>query len=217
MCEMNNRTFSFIYGCALHDAILQKAFLGKKDWIATVTSAQKPIKEYINSVLLGKFKEIDAKELHNNVFLQTAKDVCDLINKNRPDDAVDIFSFGNAQKLINIVVKHVYAHTYSLNILEHADIRENFRFCHCPMDSIMLSHVWKMYKKEFGAEERMRELGDDFLKSWGSEDFDLIENERIQPQRYIRYQNAIEKLKDPDIFSIEYDYIVWKNDQSYKK
>ena len=60
----------------------------------------------------------------------------------------------------------------------------------------------------------MRELGADFLKSWGSEDFDLIENERIQPQRYIRYQNAIEKLKDPDIFPIEYDYIVWKNDQS---
>ena len=55
--EMNIRTFSFIYGCALHDAILQKAFRGKKDWIAKVTLAQEPVKEYINSVLSGKFKE----------------------------------------------------------------------------------------------------------------------------------------------------------------
>ena len=62
--EMNERTFSFIYGCALHDAILQKAFNGKKDWIEKVTSAQEPVKEYINAVLSSKCND---KNIHEEV------------------------------------------------------------------------------------------------------------------------------------------------------
>ena len=211
--EMNERTFSFIYGCALRDAILQKAFIGKKDWIAKVTEAQAPVREYIDSVLSGEFKEETSREAHEKAFLKATVDVCDKINGNKPDDAEDNFSFGNAQKLINIVTKHVYAHTYSLNYACLTDIRTYFRFCHCPMDSIMLCHVWKEYKK-FGCEERKKTLGEDFLKSWGNEDFDLSNNERVQPSRYVSYQHAIEKLKGSDVFPIEYDYIVWKNDQN---
>ena len=210
--EMNERTFSFIYGCALHDAILQKAFDGKKDWIEKVTSAQEPVKEYINAVLAGKCND---KNIHEEVFLAASKKVCDIINEKKPKDVEDRFSFGNAQKLLNITVKHIYAHTYSFNFLNQTNIRENFSFCHCPMDSIMLSHVWKKYKEKFNILERRNKLGerDDFLKSWGSEDFELINGERVLPKRYVQYQEAIERLKGVEIFSIEYDYITWKNNQ----
>ena len=211
---MNSRAFSFIYGCALRDAILQKAFIGKKDWIEKVTEAQKPVRKYINSVLAGEFNKDNDKQKHEEAFLTTAIDVCNIINQNKPDDAEDTFSFGNAQKLINIVSKHVYAHTYSLHFLGETSIRDNFRFCHCPMDSIMLLHVWRAYKKAFGAECRKNDLGNDFLKSWGSEDFVIIENEIHHPDRYVRYQKAIERLKGTEIFPIEYDYLVWKNEQS---
>jgi hypothetical protein len=212
--EMNERAFSFIYGCALRDAILQKAFIGKKDWIADVTSAQGLVKEYIDKVLNGEFKRVTDKEEHEKAFLLAARNICNAINQNRPSDAEDTFSFGNAQKLINIVSKHVYAHTYSLHFLGETSIRDNFRFCHCPMDSIMLLHVWREYEEAFGAECRKNDLGKDFLKSWGSEDFDIIENEIHQPDRYVRYQKAIERLKGTEIFPIEYDYLIWKNEQS---
>ena len=212
--EMNKRTFSFVYGCALRDAILQKAFIGKKDWIEKVTEAQEPVRKYINSVLTGEFNKDNDKEKHEKAFLTTAIDVCNIINQNKPDDAEDTFSFGNAQKLINIIVKHMYAHTYSLHLLGATNIRNNFRFCHCPMDSIMLGHVWRTYKEKFGSDARKEDLGNEFHKSWGSEDFDTIENERKQPDRYVRYQKAIEKLKGTEIFPIEYDYLVWKNEQS---
>ena len=59
--EMNSRAFSFIYGCALRDAILQKSFIGKKDWIEKVTEAQEPVRKYINSVLTGEFNKDNDK------------------------------------------------------------------------------------------------------------------------------------------------------------
>ena len=208
--EMDNRAFSFIYGCALRDAILQKAFIGKKDWIAEVTEAQEPVKKYINDVLYGEFKKETDKEKHEKAFLEAAKSVCDIINRAKPKNAKDTFSFGNAQKLINIVTKHIYAHTYSFNLVSKTDIRANFRFCHCPMDSIMLSNVWRDYKA-FGNNERANDLGENFLGPWGNEDFDLASGERRLPSRYVRYQTAVEKLKGPDVFPIEYDYIVWKS------
>ena len=51
--EMDRKTFTFIYGCALRDAILQKAFKGKKDWVEEVTAAQDPVQTYVKLVLKG--------------------------------------------------------------------------------------------------------------------------------------------------------------------
>ena len=39
--KMKDRLFEFIYGCALHDAILQLAFKGEKKWIYEVNAAKK--------------------------------------------------------------------------------------------------------------------------------------------------------------------------------
>ena len=214
--DINSKTFSFIYGCALRDAILQKAFKGKKDWIAKIYPAQEAVKEYIDRILNGDFKEDDDKIkcAHDEVFIQTAVKLCKAINDKKPQEAEDNFSFGNAQKLINMVVKHIYAHTYSIHFIGNKDIRDYFRFCHCPMDSIMLLNVWKTYKSTFDSSERKDKLGEsnDFLKAWGNEDFD---EDNKAPQRYIRYQSAIKEIinsSKSEIFPIEYDYIVWKNE-----
>ena len=67
--RLNAKAFEFIYGCALRDAILQRAFKGKKDWIARVTEAQEPVKKYVSDVLSGKFKDDGAKAAHEKAFL----------------------------------------------------------------------------------------------------------------------------------------------------
>lgn len=93
------------------------------------------------------------------------------------------------------------------------NLRVNFRYCHCPMDSIMLDEVWKRYKKRFSSQVRKKNLGSDFCASWGDEGLENgVQAELdIFPERYIKYQQAIKKLIDNDnVYPIEFDYLTWK-------
>ena len=219
---MNSKAFAFIYGYAIRDAILQQAFKGgKKEWIEKIPEAHAVVRGYVSRVLNGDFSEnsTETKAAHDACFIKTARDVCDAINQKRPEGVTESFSFGNAQKLINIITKHIYAHSYTLNLLDCVDIRSRFRFCHCPMDSIMLKTVWDKYGELFGNSERRNKLGysTEFRKSWGSEDFEISDGERIQPQRYTSYQTAINRIineEDMQIFPMEYDYLVWKVEEN---
>lgn len=209
--EIDSKVFRFIYGCALRDAILQKSFQGKRTWVYDVCEAQKEVKEYINQVLKGDFKENtpEKKNAHDKAFLETAKNVCKAINsyEDKPANA-GTFHFGNAQKLINMTVKHVYAHTYSIHTVEYSSIREHFRWCNCPMDQDMLETVWEHYN---GNEYKYKK---DFCAPWGRENFENEKNgDPRLPKRYIAFQdtvNAIIKKDNNSVFPIEYDYIDWK-------
>jgi len=200
--EMNIRAFHFIYGCAIHDAILQKAFKGDKKWVGNVDSAKKVLSIYIGKLLNNEFL---TQENHDHCFLETANSICKEINYHKPEDVeTDVFSFGNAQKLINIAVKHTYTFCYKM-----PSMRECFRFCHCPLDAIMLKRVWDMCKGKV-------ELGkmQDFCKPWGSEGIVGNEQPELQefPERYNLFQYAIRELIGcGDIFPIEFDYVEWKN------
>lgn len=205
---MSDLVFNFIYGCALRDAILQKAFeCDDKSWVCKVQAAKITVKEYIDAVLSGRFKTPADKKDHDDLFLATANAVCAAINSARPSSCTCTFTFGNAQKLINMTVKHVYAHTYS-----SPAIRECFRNCHCPMDSVMLGNVWKAYKDTFNDKKRKTDLisSDSFHSAWSKEGT----NHPIAdiPERYEKFQKAILDIiaqNKGDIFPIEYDYIFW--------
>jgi hypothetical protein len=198
---MKKRAFDFIYGCAMHDAILQKAFKGEKIWIGKIEKPKNILSEYICKVLNNEFS---SQTNHDKFFLETANKICKEINSNKPQGiATDIFSFGNAQKLINITVKHMYTFCYRTSSL-----REGFRFCHCPVDAIMLGNVWGLCKGRIDLGKR-----EFFCKSWGSEG--IIGNSQPEleefPARYALFQKAIRDLIGyGDIFPIEFDYIVWK-------
>lgn len=216
--KFEQKSFNFIYGCALRDAVLQKSFVGDKAWINNVTKAIAPVKTYIDLVLEGKLKNV---EEHDEAFLKAAKDVCDEINNYTPRPAgAGIFHFGNAQKLLNMTVKHVYTHMYSIHTVKYGSIRENFRFCHCPLDQEMKSNVWKDYGNTIGPKERKKALlsFDEFNKAWGNEDFGLDKNlknkdKRTLPLRYMSFQKAVRDIiekQNGDVFPIEYDFIKWK-------
>lgn len=210
--EIDSKVFRFIYGCALNDAILQKSFQGKRIWIYGVQGAEDEVRKYINRVLKGDFKEntTQAKDAHDKAFLDTAQNVCKAINEysSKPAGA-GLFHFGNAQKLINMTVKHVYAHVYTIHTVEYPSIREHFRWCNSPMDQDMLNTVWKHYN---GSEYKYKK---DFCAPWGCEDFDEdTNNNPCLPKRYVAFQSTINEIiknGNDGVFPIEYDYIDWKN------
>lgn len=204
--ELSAKVFDFIYGSAMRDAILQRAFNGKKDWVGGVENAKDHLRKYVDCIINNKFS---SQEDHDQCFIKTANEICKSINKEKPPIAKDVFSFGNAQKLINIAVKYTYGICYYA-----PELRENFRYCHCPLDSIMLKKVWKLYLKTKGADKRKVKLkdADFFLKSWGDEGQDRdIQPEFFDcPERYKTYQSAIrEIIGKGNLYPIEFDYLLW--------
>ena len=202
---LTNKAFAFVFGCAMHDAILQQAFKGKKDWVGKVTEAQLPLREYIDKLFKNEFK---TQQDHDIEYLKVANAICKSINDKKPEDAEDTFSFGNAQKLINMTAKHFYSICY----LDPTE-RFKFQFCHCPLDSIMVNEVWKKYRVEKGISLRKNDLNADFCKSWGDEGLDDGKQPELNsyPDRYKRFQKAVKALiGDSDIYPIEFDYLIWK-------
>ena len=205
---ISNKVLEFIYDCALRDATLQQAFKGKKDWIKEIDEARQRMRVFTDRLLSGCF---ESENDYNGCFLSTVNTICEIINNNKPADAIDSFSFGNAQKLINMTAKYVYTLCYM-----KPEMRDRFRFCHCPMDSIMLDRVWRKYEEEFGTEKRKNDLekSDDFHKGWGAEGLnDEYGQPKLNafPHRYELYQNAVKNLiGDGDLYPIEYDYLVWE-------
>lgn len=202
---LTNKVFEFVFGCAMHDAILQRSFKGKKDWVGKVTEAQSPLREYMDKIFKNEFK---TQSDHDRYFLKTVNAICKSINDKKPEDAEDTFSFGNAQKLINMTAKYFYSICY----FDPAK-RFKFQFCHCPLDSIMVNEVWKKYRVEKGISLRKNDLNADFCKSWGDEGLDDGKQPELDsyPERYKRFQKAVKALiGDSDICPIEFDYLIWK-------
>lgn len=62
-----DKIFDFVYGCALHDAVLQGAFIGKKAWIRGLEEPKKKLREYIEKVIN---KEFENQDNHDNFFIK---------------------------------------------------------------------------------------------------------------------------------------------------
>ena len=71
----------------------------------------------------------------------------------------DNFTFGNAQKVINMTAKYLYIICYA-----DSAFRDRFKYCHCPMDRVMLNIVWKRYKEKYGAKVRKEKLNEGISK-----------------------------------------------------
>ena len=54
--EMKNRAFHFIYGCAMRDAILQKAFKGEKTWVGKVDCAENILSIFVFKLIFLSYK-----------------------------------------------------------------------------------------------------------------------------------------------------------------
>ena len=96
--------------------------------------AKKAVWDYINRLRIDEGYE--RREQHDASFLATAENVINAFAGYGDDDSS--FGFGNAQKLINMTAKYIALGIYM------DDCREDFQYCHCPMDGIMVDKVAKL-------------------------------------------------------------------------
>ena len=61
-----DKIFDFVYGCALHDAVLQRAFKGEKAWIRGLEEPKKKLREYIEKVINKEFENQDNHDNYKN-------------------------------------------------------------------------------------------------------------------------------------------------------
>ena len=213
---IQEKIFDFVYILSMREAVRQRAYSGERKWLAKVSCAREATQEYIDRILFGA--PFADQKGHDDFFLETAKKICDCISTYDPS-GTSKFTFGNAQKLINMVVKHFYIICYYCS-----GIRDRFKYCHCPMDSRMLEKVWanrtmvpdifnKYIKK---SNEKSSKKG--FADSWGKEDFDKSNNKRCIPERYNDYQEYIRKVCEAaGAIPIEYDYYMWDEEDMESK
>lgn len=200
--HINDPIFHFVYELALRDATLQKAYPGSTQPLRTNQDAKKIVRAYIDAVIHGCAEQA--------LFWSTAKQLEVSFAKHLPK-AAPPFTFGNVQKLINMTAKYLFIACYNRH-----DLRGHFRFCHCPMDSIMVDIAIKelkaIQKTALQADEvitlnRFLKRGNKTLlrKPWSK-----IESTDVA--QYVLYQEIIAFLATRrDVSPIEYDFLMWNN------
>lgn len=206
MQNIDKDIFRFVYAEAMKDATMRKAYTGEKKWL-TEKSAFESVKEVLSDLINGVINnKYTSPDQYNKDFLETASKVCRVIDSQKHSDNKS-FTFGNAQKLINMMFKYFYIICY-----KNDSMRERFRFCHCPMDSKMLKSVWD--KKEILSSRIDLGKSNFYTDCWSGIDFDDNNNPPF-PERYLKFQKAVRYLADDqNITAIEYDYKVWTDNQN---
>lgn len=199
--NLDDKIFRFIFIEAMRDAVIQLSYKGNKKWLmeSDVLNVLKiEIEPLINKVLNNKYTSQDN---YDEDFLCTTINICKHINNMAQNDN---FTFGNAQKLINIMLKYFYITSYKNDIS-----KDFFRFCHCPMDQQLLENIWSK-RKNLNINKTLGNRNY-FLKSWGNEDFEEDENGRqIYPKRYTLFQLSVRYFANKEKKnSLEYDYYAW--------
>lgn len=199
--NLDDKIFRFIYIMAMRDAVIQKAYKGEKRCLMDVCmmdSLKGEIELLIDKVLNDEY--LSQKE-YDEDFINTAIKVCKRINDKVKNDK---FTFGNAQKLINIMMKFFYITNY-----KDDSSKKKFRFCHCPMDQRLLKHIWDN-RVNLDADMKLGK-SEHFTKSWGNEDFEEdASGKKMYPARYVLFQQTVCRFAEKENISpLEYDYYVW--------
>lgn len=203
---MQDYLFDFAYGEALRDATLMKSFAGEKAYLKNCCEGKKVVREYVDGILSGsQEKTFDATE---NAVEEAFNNFIEDNGGNQE------FTFGNAQKLINMTVKYMFLSAYTQD--DYNSFRELFADCHCPMDSIMCQIVKDVFDRDVSEDaEIIKQNYKDGRKTWKSKlnvpwsGMKKDEDGRV-PVEYACFQEIVEYLaKKEKIYPIEFDYKYW--------
>lgn len=173
--------------------------------------AKKAVWDYINRLRIDEGYE--RREQHDASFLATAENVINAFVGYGDDDSS--FGFGNAQKLINMTAKYIALGFYM------DDCRENFQYCHCPMDGIMVEKVITLLE----GREDIRETFGLEKRGWKGvlRDTAWSKIEKAE-EGYDRFQLIVDSLRGDEsvlevlgaqrpVSRLEFDFCVWGSDE----
>ena len=173
--------------------------------------AKKAVWDYINRLRIDEGYE--RREQHDASFFATAENVINAFAGYGDDDSS--FGFGNAQKLINMTAKYIALGIYM------DDCREDFQYCHCPMDGIMVDKVTKLAGRLVDeGEEGLRVSLESFAckrplaHDWAAKDevrWSKLTLENRKP--YEGFQEVVRALAErAGLSPLELDFCVWGSD-----
>ena len=210
MNRIDKAIFEFAYRMALDDATAQQAYKGRgkgsKLRLRECGSAKQSVKKYIEAIF-DPAGEPD--------FEKAITDVEKAFDTFLTKDGDGVFTFGNAQKLINMTAKYMFMATY-----EKPELRVHFDACHCPMDNIIVDKVIDLVSKNMPTEGRLaKELNEKhecrdkkrskwsvYLKQpWSG----ITEDSRQQYDLYQELVRYLCSLEDLNLSPIEFDFIEW--------
>ena len=198
MSAIQDKIFEFIYGAGLHDATAQRAYpchKGEEKQLKNNKEAVEIVKGYVDNIIKGTpddFYDIAMRLVNSfNMFEKT-------------NGMKELFTFGNAQKLINITVKFMYIVSYN-----NVEMQQLFANCHCPLDRKMGGFVKKELKKLRMYKSLPRDIvtiiDNNLWKKWDGT------WSKVSVESYRQYQTVVMYLsKKEGVIPIEYDYIHFK-------
>ena len=215
--NVNEAIFKFIFNNAMKDAVMMGAYTFEKKWLYSRSDVKEKedikkvviniLETHVKKIVNGEYSSI-SQNCYDKEFVGVAKNITDEINKVDQGE----FTFGNAQKLINMTIKYCYIRFFEGDLKES---RKRFKVCHCPLDKQMLKKVWDEQKVS------LKYTQANFLMSWGKEVLSYSHSNPNIPQlptRYSAFQIAVRKIikkckekgEGPQI-PIEYDYCEWND------
>lgn len=207
MDAIDDMIFKFAYRMALDDATRQRAYVGAdKKGLRECQAARGAIKAYIEGIV-GGAAEPD--------FMATVDCVMNAFEHYPSADGT--FTFGNAQKLINMTAKYMFMATYG-----RPKLRSRFARCDCPMDSVLIRKVVEGACDK-GAPDSPDASLNEYLNQCArqitrginkgkwvpADDFKWSKLE-LGDERYILFQDAVRTLAASEgLIPIEYDFKEW--------
>lgn len=193
--DIGDRIFCFAYRMAMHDATMMKAYGGEK---RALLKAKKPygvVKAYVDELLDGSSRGKPTVEVISDV------------KRGFEEEGFDGFTFGNAQKLLNMTVKYLY-----IGVYEDATLRELFEGCDCPVDSSIIDCVIDdLNGLNDGEFEKLAGIGKG--KGWkGQLRGKWSPWSKVEGEDYKELQDVIRCLcqnREEACYPIEYDYFKW--------
>ncbi|SEA56724.1 hypothetical protein SAMN05216349_11725 [Oribacterium sp. KHPX15] len=186
--NIDDKTFDFAYIMAFRDATMRNAFPRHSDEKDNdfhtrkrrIKNHSKPIvKNYIDAIM---------KDDNQMVPFTVINRLCDRDNTDQG------FTFGNAQKLVNMTAKYMFLSAYG-----DTEKRELFKNCHCPMDGVMM--------------ERLREKCEEYtlkLEKFEIPWSRLKKDDEKSIKEYEKFQYYINQIaKQENIYPIEVDFMFW--------
>ncbi len=159
--DINDKIFDFAYSMAFRDATMRNAFpmfdseKKRENGTNVFRDRKRKIKDYSKGIVRDYIDEILADKEPDP--LNTIKKLCNGENKKQG------FSFGNAQKLVNMTAKYMFLSAYG-----DSQQRKKFKNCHCPMDGVMMERLkdnceeykleWEGFKKSWSQKFRCLSL-----------------------------------------------------------
>lgn len=205
---IDDKIFNFAYIMAMRDATQQQAFpaANKKllwEKADETVVAYSLLKGYINDILDKGKQEQDFYEVEKDIekavneFIKT-NGMKKATKKDEPESNEDaVFTFGNAQKLINMTAKYMFISAY-----QDSDKAKLFDQCHCPMDSVMIEKVASRAKGSADVYADVKLFKNSNVR-WSR-----ITSEKKEP--YEAFQRVVQCLaKEQKLSPLEFDFHVW--------